>query len=150
MAGQPILDFVPLHLLASERSEKVEEWIRSWWDEDRGKLSTLTPEGLFDKGQQEGNFLWPPPHAAADVVGEQLGEAIYKGPYSTHLVVVPRLMTGRWRRTLAKELDFWIEIPAGAPFWPSEMHEPLMLFVSLPLCRHPPWTLKGTPFLESL
>jgi hypothetical protein len=59
-------------------------------------------------------------------------------------------MTGRWRKTLAKELDFLIEIPAGTPFWPNEMHEPLTLFVSLPLCRHQPWSLKETPFLESL
>jgi hypothetical protein len=150
MAGQPILDFVPLHLSALERSDKVEEWIRSWWDEERGELLTLSPEGWFDEGQKEGNFLWAPPPAAADVVGELLGEAKHKRPYCTHLVVVPRLMTGKWRRTLVKESDFWMEIPAGTSFWPSTMHEPLTLLVSLPLCRHPPWTLKGTPFLESL
>jgi hypothetical protein len=150
MAGQSILEFVPLHLTALERSNKLETWIRSWWDDERGELQTLTPEGWFEEGQQEGNFLWVPPPAAADVVGELLGEAKHKRPYCTHLVVVPRLMTGRWRRTLAKESDFWIEIPAGTEFWPSEMHEPLTLFVSLPLCRHSPWSLKGTPFLESL
>jgi hypothetical protein len=103
MAGQSILDFVPLHLTALDRSDKLEAWIRSWWDDERGKLQTLTPEEWFKEGQQEGNFLWEPPPAAADVVGELLGEVKHKRPYCTHLVVDPRLMTGRWRRTLAKE-----------------------------------------------
>jgi hypothetical protein len=69
MAGQSILDFVPLHLTALDRSDKLEAWIRSWWDDERGKLQTLTPEGWFEEGQQEGNFLCAPPAAAADVVG---------------------------------------------------------------------------------
>jgi hypothetical protein len=72
MAGQPILDFIPLHLSALERSPGLEDWIRSWWDDERGELVRLTPEGWFDEGQQEGNFLRAPPPAAADVVGEQL------------------------------------------------------------------------------
>jgi hypothetical protein len=96
MAGQSILDFVPLHLTAClERPDKLEPWIRSWWDDERGELQTLSPKGWFNEGQQEGNFLWAPPPAAADVVGELLGEAKHKRPYCTHLVIVPRLMTGR-------------------------------------------------------
>jgi hypothetical protein len=65
MAGQLILDFVPLHLTALERSDKVEKWVWSRWDDERGELKTLTPEGWFKEGQQEGNFLWAPPPAAS-------------------------------------------------------------------------------------
>eukprot|EP00980_Cylindrotheca_fusiformis_P026387 scaffold16048_cov85-Cylindrotheca_fusiformis.AAC.1 len=76
MAGVPILTYVPLHLSAVERSDSVEEWIRSWWGDTLGELKTLKPEGWFDEAQRsEGPFLWIPPPAAADVAAEMLGEA---------------------------------------------------------------------------
>jgi hypothetical protein len=150
MAGHSVIDFVPLHLSALERSENLEQWIRSWWDDERGELTTLSPEGWFDEGQRDGCFLWSPPPAAAEVVAEQLGEARHKRPDCTHITVVPRLMTGRWRKSLGKEADLVLEIPAGVPFWPSSMHEPLILLVSLPLCRYEPWSYRGTGFLEGL
>jgi hypothetical protein len=151
MCEQSVLDFVPLHLSALERSENLEEWIRSWWDEQRGELQTLDPNGWFDEGQGEGCFLWAPAPAAADVVAEQLGEARHKRTHCTHITVVPRLMTGRWRKSLAKESDFSIAIPAGkTAFWPLAMHEPLILFVSLPLCRYSPWSYRRTGFVEGL
>jgi hypothetical protein len=111
---------------------------------------TLEPEGWFDEGQKDGCFLWAPPPAAADVVAEQLGEARHKRPDCLHITVVPRLMTARWRKSLAKEADLIVELPAGNVYWPSEMHEPLILLVSLPLCRHPPWSYKRTGFVEGL
>lgn len=150
MAGHSVIDFVPLHLSALERSPTLEPWIRSWWDEERGDLVTLEPEGWFDEGQKDGCFLWAPPPAAADVVAEQLGEARHKRPDCLHITVVPRLMTARWRKSLAKEADLIVELPAGNVYWPSEMHEPLILLVSLPLCRHPPWSYKRTGFVEGL
>jgi hypothetical protein len=61
MASESILNFVPLHLSALERSAKLEDWVRSWWNKDLGKLQILSPEGWFDEGQQEGCFLWAPP-----------------------------------------------------------------------------------------
>jgi hypothetical protein len=57
MAGRPILDYIPLHLSAFEREPTLEAWVRSWWDEERGPLTTLRPEGWFEDGQQDGNFL---------------------------------------------------------------------------------------------
>jgi hypothetical protein len=150
MAGHSVIVFVPLHLSALERSSELEPSIHSWWDELRGDLETLSPEGWFEEGQKDGHFLWAPPPAAADVVAEQLGEARHKRPFCTHITVVPRLMTGRWRKTLGKEADLLVEIPAGVPFWESAMHEPLILCISLPLCRQPPWTFKQTGFMEGL
>eukprot|EP00980_Cylindrotheca_fusiformis_P031013 scaffold25703_cov171-Cylindrotheca_fusiformis.AAC.2 len=145
MAGVPILTYVPLHLSALERSAKVEHWVRSWWGEELGELETLTPEGWFDNAQRsEGPFLWLPPPAAADVVAEMLvGEAKLKRPQGTHVVLVPRLMTGRWRRAMLKETDFSFYVRPGAEFWPAEMHEPLTCFVSFPLLRHQPWSWSG-------
>jgi hypothetical protein len=150
MAGHSVIDFVPLHLLALERSSELELWIRSWWDEARGNLETLNPEGWFDEGQKDGHFIWAPPPAAADVVAEQLGEVRHKPPFCTHITVVPWLMRGHWRKSLGKEADLILEIPAGVPFWEASMHEPLILCISLSLCRHPPWTYKRTGFVDGL
>jgi hypothetical protein len=150
MAGRPILDYIPLHLSALEREPALESWIRSWWnEEDQGPLTTLRPEGWFEEGQQDGNFLWVPPPAAADVVVEQLGEARHKRPNCMHITVVPRLMTSRWRKGLLKESDLEIVVPVGNLFWGKEQHEPLLMFISFPLCRHPPWSLRGTNYLDS-
>jgi hypothetical protein len=68
MAGHSVISFVPLHLLALERSESLEQcWTRSWWEDDvMGALVKLSPEGCFDEeGQRDGCFLWSPPPAAA-------------------------------------------------------------------------------------
>jgi hypothetical protein len=51
------------------------------------------------------------PPTAADVVTEQLREAQHKRPDCLHITVVPRFMTARWRKILAKDLI--VELPAG-------------------------------------
>jgi len=151
MAGNPLISYVPLHLTAQERSPRVVEWIKSWWADELGGLQVLSPEGWFDQAQKEdGAFLWLPAPAAADVVGEMLGEAKIKRPYAAHVVVVPRLMTGRWRRQLIKESDFYFNSWPGSSFWSLDMHEPLTVFLSFPLIRSQPWRIAGTPFLEGL
>jgi hypothetical protein len=85
MAGKSILNFVTLHLSALERSAKLEDWVWSWWNKDLGKLQTLRPEGWFDKGQQDGCFLWAPPPAAVEVVDELLGEARHQIAHTSRL-----------------------------------------------------------------
>lgn len=150
MAGHSVLEYVPLHLSALEAQPELEGWIRSWWDRSYGDLVTLEPEGWFTKGHQGGNYLWAPPPAAADVVVEQLSEAIHKRPWSTHVVVVPRIMTGRWRGDMIKETHFWTEFPASSSFWKEERYEPLTLFIYFPLIDRYPWSLRRTPLLEEL
>jgi hypothetical protein len=44
MAGVPVIEFMPLHLSTLERSTKVEDWVRSWWNEGLGKVQTLSSE----------------------------------------------------------------------------------------------------------
>jgi hypothetical protein len=38
IAGEPMLQYVPLHRTALERSPRLEDWVRSWWDDERGTL----------------------------------------------------------------------------------------------------------------
>jgi hypothetical protein len=150
MAGHLIIDFVWLHLSALERFPSLEQWIQSWWDETQGVLEMSSPEGWLNEGQKDGHLFWALPHAAANVVGEQLGEARHKRPFCTYITVVPGLMAGRWWKSLGKEADLIVKIPAGTPFWKGAIQEPLILCVSLPLCRYPPWSYKRTGLLEGL
>ena len=116
MTGESILNHIPLHLNATQRDHKLLAWIQWCWNCDSPELLVLEPEGWFTTGHEEGCFLWLPPPAAGDVVAEQLSEARHKRVTCTHVVLIPRLMTGRWRRMLIKEADLWFEIPAGTSF----------------------------------
>ena len=51
---------------------------------------------------------------------------------------------------MSKEADIMIEIPSGTSFWSNSMHEPLILFICLPLRRYQPWSLRGTRYMEGL
>ena len=51
---------------------------------------------------------------------------------------------------LYKVSDIVVKIPPGSPHWPSNMHEPLFMGISLPLLIRNPWTLRGTPLLVGL
>jgi hypothetical protein len=110
----------------------------------------LEPEGWFTTGHQDGNFIWAPPPAAADVVVEQLGKARHKRPNNVHLVVVPRLMTGYWRRALSRESDGCFEIRVGFELWPMSEFEPLIVFVCLPFRSDCPSLLHTDSRLEAL
>jgi hypothetical protein len=165
MAGKPMLSFFPFHLSAAERSPGLLPWIRSWIGEE---AELLTPEGWFERGHdvvggrinaegmwmpelQQGVFVWAPPPAAADAAIEELRKARHKRQNSTHIVVVPRLMTPLWRKHLHKAADLVLEIPAGCgAAWAKEMFEPCLMGVCLPFLPHRPWQFKGTPRLLAL
>ena len=51
MAGNQILEYIPLHLSSLEREPDLEKWIHSWWNKEQGPLVTLRPEGWFEEGQ---------------------------------------------------------------------------------------------------
>jgi hypothetical protein len=51
---------------------------------------------------------------------------------------------------VGKLSDFHFEIGAGSSVWTKARHEPLLIFVCLPLSRHRPWKLRGTLLLEEL
>lgn len=135
MACEPMLKYVPLHLLALEQSPLLEDSIRSWWTAGCGTLTRLEPSGWYDEGQRDGNFLWYPPPTAANVVIEQLGRRTIRGIS----VVVPRLMTGNWRKGMMKESDIDLTIPFGPSIWETLQHVPLLImYIMFPVRRHPP------------
>ncbi len=54
----------------------------------------------------------------------------------------------RWRRRVGKLSDFSLEIGAGSSVWTKARHEPLLMFVCLPLACHRAWKLRGTVLLD--
>jgi hypothetical protein len=112
MQGRDIRDWVPLNENAFSREPKLTSWFEDVTK--RLQFQTLTPEGWFTTGHEYGNFIWAPPPAAADVIVEQIGKAIMKRPEAMHIVVIPRLMTGRWRRHLGRGTDGYFKLDCPA------------------------------------
>ena len=136
MQGEALETFVPVHQSAVERSPTLLPWLHSILEGHEAKF--LTPEGWFDETGSEGTFVWSPAPAAADVVVERLGIARHKRPNSLHLVVVPRLMTGYWRKALLKVADCYCRIDSRF-LWDMEVQfEPLLIFFCLPFLPHRP------------
>jgi hypothetical protein len=148
MAGHDVVDYVPLHLGALERSPPLKEWLEDV-TRDCG-ASFLSPEGWFEDTNKEGAFVWSPPPAAADVVVERLGIAKHKRPNSLHLVVVPRLMTGRWRKHLSRATDGYIKLDDPALWDLTDQFEPVLVFVSLPFLPHRPDFQRRRDLFEQL
>ena len=164
MAGEDMLSFVPLGQSAVERCPRLLEWVRDW--SGRPSLNCLTPEGWFEEGHgivggalDHNNvwmpthgkggrmFLWAPPPAVADVAMEEVLKARHKRPDTFHVMLVPRLMTPRWRRLFRKACDFSFVVSPGCPHWPTNMYEPLWVGIVLPFIKHRPWCLKRAPLL---
>jgi hypothetical protein len=99
---------------------------------------------------KNGLHLWSPPPAVADVALEELLKARHKRTDTFHVVLIPRLMTPRWRRLFAKACDFTFVVSPGASFWPDDMFEPLYVGVILPFTQHRPWSFKRAPILVEM
>ena len=159
MAGEDMLTFV--------RSSRLLRWLRSWTS--RPLLEPLTPEGWFEEGhgitggvvdrhnvwmpthcKKDLMFLWAPPPAVADAALEELLKARHKRTDLFHVVVIPRLMTPRWRRLFNKACDFSFIVSPGPPFWPADMFEPLWVGIILPFVPCRPWSLKRAPVLVEM
>lgn len=160
MGDKEMSDFVPLHLNALERSNKLEDWIRSWLDNSKIKSEVLTPNGWFDRGHdlnggekncdgmwipkyKDGVYIWAPPPAAAEAALEQLRKARHKRQNSTHVFVCPRLMTPYWAKHLNRSADLITVVPPGQEWWPENMYEPLIFGFYFPFLKYRPWQLKG-------
>ena len=136
MEGEDLVSFVPVHLTAFERSPCLRPWLEDVLEGHNAKF--LTPEGWFEGADSEGTFVWCPAPAAADLVVERLGTARHKRPNSLHLVVVPRLMTGYWRKALLKATDCDVKINSGSLWNLKVQHEPLLIFFCFPFLPHRP------------
>jgi hypothetical protein len=165
MAGVNMLTFIPIYLSAVERSPTLLDWIRTWTGPT---LDPLTPTDWFQKGHdirgwakqpdepfqrpvlEAGVYGWFPPPAAADVALEQLRLSRLKRQNSSHVFVCPRLLRPLWRKQFSKACDLIFKIPPGAPGWPAEMFEPLLIGVCFPFLRSKPWQFRGTPKISSV
>jgi hypothetical protein len=141
VTGQDIRHWVPLNRGALQRSISLETWLGGV---TRGMgFQTLEPEGWFTTGHGYGNYVWDPPPAAVEVVVEQLGKARMKRPEALHLIVVPRLMTGRWRRHLGRGTDGYFKIKDCPDTWDlSVQFEPILIFVCMPYVSSNPRLVK--------
>jgi hypothetical protein len=165
MAGEDMLTFIPLHLSAIERSPGLLAWALSWTGPT---LDPLTPTEWFQKGHdirgwekspdepfqrpalKTGVYGWFPPPAAANVAIEQLRLARIKRQNLSHVIMVPRLLCPVWLKQLNKVCDLIFKIPPGAPGWPAEMFEPLLIGICFPFLRFKPWQFRGTPKISSV
>jgi hypothetical protein len=165
MAGHDLMEFIPLHLTAYQRSPGILAWVSSWllpshslvhlqpldwyglghgitsWHKNADGVpiphSALSPDSVL---------LWTPAPAAANAAVEQLSFSRLKRPCLTHVFVVPRLMTHLWRKQLFKLADLVFSMPAGFRLdtWPSNMFEPLIVGVILPYLPAFPWSRRHT------
>ena len=69
---------------------------------------------------------------------------------STHLFLMPRLMTPLWLKPLYKVADLVFHINPVHKFWGKEMHEPLIVAFVFPFLSHRPWQLRSTPKMLSV
>jgi hypothetical protein len=147
MGGESLVSFVPLHLSASTRAGTVlKEWVSSMYGEGITPR-WLSPEDWYGLGHTIDFGIWDPPPAAADAALEQLAKAVHKRPQLTRLVLIPRLVTVRWRRLLHKICNLVFTVPVDSDIWTSPKCEPLIVGISLPLSRHPPWKIRGSSFV---
>jgi hypothetical protein len=86
-----------------------------------------------------------PTCAAADVAIELLYKHQHKHPKLSHVLVVPHLMTGRFCQHALKQADvYFLPVPLEFVLWSQEWHEPLLIFIFLPIFLYSkPWCLKG-------
>jgi hypothetical protein len=133
----------PLPLSAKERSPGLEEWILGWCNTGIN-LEVLEPIDWFTTAHNPGDFGWFPAPAAADAAIVQFCEALHKRPHCYHVFSIPFLMTNRWRKTLLKAVDVYFFLKPVCEIWDNSQHEPLGIFISLPLSRHEPWPRRHT------
>jgi hypothetical protein len=114
-----------------------------WWNTGRN-LEVLEPRDWVTTAQNPGDFGWFPAPAAVDAAIDQFCEALHKIPHCYHVFAIPFLMTNRWRKTLLKAVDVYFVLKPVCEIWDNSQHEPLGIFISLPLRRHEPWRLRHT------
>ena len=151
--GVSVLNFIPIHQSPIQRSPKLLEWISCWWDDSLGNLHRMTPEDWFGMTMYKGNMLWDVAPGAGETAVEQLCAHTHGRPESQHIFLIPRLCTCGWRKQLLKACDVVFTIQPNFEFWPSHMHEPLLVGIYFPLLptdyKFRPWKLKHTKFVEN-
>ena len=107
----------------------------------RGRVQPAPPE--TSEGTPRGS-------TSADAALEELLKARHKRTDTFHVVLIPRIMTPRWRRLFNKAVDFSFIVSPGSPSWPASMFEPVWVGIVLPFIKHRPWCLKRAPLLVEM
>ena len=136
MRGNDMVEFIPLHLSASDRSPQVATWVKSVLEGLPYKI--LSPEDWFLPHANPEIHVWVPPPAAADAAVERLRISRHMRPNTMHLFIVPRLMTGRWRKQLGKASDFYFRLMDEDTWDLEKQYEPLLIYCCLPFLPHRP------------
>ena len=145
MRGESIMTFVPLHLSAIDRQPNLRRWVESWFGAE--VANWITPDQWFTDGQKLNRCIWTPPPAAGDVAIETLAKSKHKRPMNEHVVLIPRLMTSRWRKLLTKVCDVVFTVLVGMDVWGYSQHEPLIIGIAFPLISYRPWKLGGSKIM---
>lgn len=119
-----MLSFCPWHLGALERNKNLKDWLiamvgsdaeffqpKDWFVRGHDITGGSKREGKFwMPDTKKGTFIWSPPPAAAATCVEELRKARIKRQESTHIVLIPRLMTPLWLKQLYKTTDLIFQI----------------------------------------
>jgi hypothetical protein len=148
MSGRTMLQYVPLNQGVETRASDLVTW---FGEAAGGSWTTLEPKGWYHEVHvQDGNYIWCPPPAVADVALEQLCEARHTRPWNSHIFLCPALMTSRWRKRLGKVADAMFTVPVGTALWGTEMHEPVVVALICPLLPCRPWQVRETELVAEL
>ena len=147
MAGDPFLDHIPLAQSVLDIQPDLVPWFlkhlpRSW------KL--LEPQDWYHNAFEstEARFIWAPPPSIARQAIDCLADIHHIHPYSSHVILIPSIMTGKWRKRLSKCADVVWVIKPKCSLWPSHLHEPLTIAFVAPQFSRAPWRIGRTDWLE--
>lgn len=130
MLDTPMLGYIPLNLKPTERNSRIKGWIDSLLE--GMNFEWLEPKEWFEEYHRDGNFIWNVPPSAGDVVYEKLDKARLKRSASMHIVIIPRLFTGLWRRLMTRRCDCYLRIDWEGVWDLTTYFEPLLFFVCIP------------------
>jgi hypothetical protein len=148
MTGKDMLEFIPLDQGVDTREPEL---VHCFGEAVVGDWVTLEPRDWFhDVHTQNGNFLWCPAPAVADVALKQLCKTHHTSPWNAHIFFCPALMTSRWQKHLSKVADVMFTVPVGSMLWGAHMHEPVVVTLICPLLQYRPWQVLNTNIVAEL
>ena len=146
MQGIPMLKFVPLHLSPTARATNLKTWIKKMVE--GMNYTWLRTEDWFEENHRYGNFIWDIPPSCGDLAYEMLDKARLKRPETSHILLIPRLFIGLWRRLLTRRSDCYIRID-WKDVWDLHTHyEPLLIFFCIPFSINRPFEERTSRLLE--
>jgi hypothetical protein len=148
----PLTQIVPLHLAPTDRSPLLLPWIRSWATLPTGRdIPLASPTDWIHQAHMPGFNIWSLPPAASLYALEELGLAkVKRGTQVGAVILVPKLMKPDWFRRFHRVVDVFFEVKPNCPWWPKEMHEPLLIGFVFPLLRSEPWRWKEARWMVGM